>query len=89
MQSKNVFLVDWNEWTYFHPGNERHLITQFSFFFPAGPVYVNVQVTRASQNPPYFEQKIYPVSVNEGLMYNNTVTTIIATDPNPGMKRSY
>ena len=49
-----------------------------------GPIYVTVQVTRASQNPPYFEQEEYDVPVNEGLMYNTTITTITAFDPDPG-----
>ena len=43
-----------------------------------------VQVTRASQNPPYFEDDVYPVSIGEGLKYNTTVKVITATDPQPG-----
>ena len=45
---------------------------------------MTVQVTRASQNPPYFEQDEYDVPVNEGLMYNTTITTVTAFDPDPG-----
>ena len=45
---------------------------------------MTVQVTRASQNPPYFEQEEYDVPVNEGLMYNTTITTVTAFDPDPG-----
>ena len=45
---------------------------------------MTVQVTRASQNPPYFEQEEYDVPVNEGLMYNTTITTVKALDPDPG-----
>ena len=54
-------------------------------FAVAGPVYVTVQVTRPSQNPPRFDRGVdRTFTVEEGLMYNTTIATVVAHDPDPG-----
>ena len=64
-----------------------NFLTHVFIFIPSDPhtVVVQVIITGGSMDPPYFNKDLYEYNTQPGLNFNNTVGTLTAEVPDPGM----